>query len=537
MKIRKYSTGNITGSIVFVGECLGTEELNKGAAFSGYAGFELYKMLGEAGISKNDCYFTNVVNDLAPSPQFHTKKVAKKLGLDLINDRYPSKKLLPHLTALREELESLEPNLIVPLGDVALWALTGLSDGITKWRGSIIPTPLGKMIPTFNPANILRSYSNRWVMVQDLRRISKESLTPEIKKPPYHFLTKPNFLEALDAIESLRGKTSTCDIETLWNQIECIGFGTSPTSAFCIPIISRSSPTHSYWSYEEELEITLALRSVMTDPSTHLIFQNASFDLQWIAKQWGFVPPNISDTMLMMHICFNGLPKGLKPKSLNFMSSLFCDYYTYWKDERKDADDEQNWNYNCQDCTYTFECFSVLGESLEKLDLTPQFQFQSKLFWAVFKMMLKGVSINTKAKLRLSGELLRAQKSRMDWLEDILGEPLNPRSPKQMQELFYDSLGMRPVKDRKTGSVTTNSNALALMRTRQPLLIPLIDTIEELRSIGVFKSTFVDSNIDADNRVRCNFNLAGTETFRFSSSKSPFGTGLNLQTIPEGREE
>jgi DNA polymerase I-like protein with 3'-5' exonuclease and polymerase domains len=36
--------------------------------------------------------------------------------------------------------------------------------------------------------------------------------------------------------------------------------------------------------------------------------------------------------------------------------------------------------------------------------------------------------------------------------------------------------------------------------------------------------------------MRCTYNLAGTETFRFSSSEDAFGFGTNLQNIPKGDE-
>jgi len=61
--------------------------------------------------------------------------------------------------------------------------------------------------------------------------------------------------------------------------------------------------------------------------------------------------------------------------------------------------------------------------------------------------------------------------------------------------------------------------------------------IAELRSLGVFLSTFVNAPLDIDGRLRCSFNIAGTETYRFASSKNAFGSGLNMQNIPKGGED
>src|SRR5262249_9545846 len=48
--------------IVIVGEAWGVDELKQQAPFVGYSGHELTHMLAEAGISRTECYLTNVFN-------------------------------------------------------------------------------------------------------------------------------------------------------------------------------------------------------------------------------------------------------------------------------------------------------------------------------------------------------------------------------------------------------------------------------------------------------------------------------------------
>jgi DNA polymerase I-like protein with 3'-5' exonuclease and polymerase domains len=67
-------------------------------------------------------------------------------------------------------------------------------------------------------------------------------------------------------------------------------------------------------------------------------------------------------------------------------------------------------------------------------------------------------------------------------------------------------------------------------------MLPITRKISELRSLGVFNSTFVQAPLDTDGRIRTSFNICGTETYRFASSKNAFGTGLNCQNIPKGGE-
>jgi DNA polymerase I-like protein with 3'-5' exonuclease and polymerase domains len=94
-------------------------------------------------------------------------------------------------------------------------------------------------------------------------------------------------------------------------------------------------------------------------------------------------------------------------------------------------------------------------------------------------------------------------------------------------------MGLRKITS-KTGGVTTADAALHTLGAREPILLPVIRKISEMRSLGVFHSTFVMAGLDIDKRMRCSFNVAGTETYRFSSSKNAFGTGMNMQNIPKG---
>ena len=134
-------------------------------------------------------------------------------------------------------------------------------------------------------------------------------------------------------------------------------------------------------------------------------------------------------------------------------------------------------------------------------------------------------------------ELMDAIAERQAWLEEVVGHPLNPKSPKQMKEFFYDEVGLPTQKVRKTGGVTTHAEALTTLAKKEPLIKPITDCISELRSLGVFLSTFIKAPLGEDGRLRSSYNIAGTETFRWSSSKDAFGTGLNLQNIPKGDED
>jgi DNA polymerase-1 len=197
------------------------------------------------------------------------------------------------------------------------------------------------------------------------------------------------------------------------------------------------------------------------------------------------------------------------------------------------------WEYNCRDCVYTREVGEVSAAAVASLGLSKVDAFQHALFPAVLKAMLKGVRIDLKARAEMSRTLARESAAREDYFLAVLGHPLNPRSTKQMQALFYSDLRLPTVwKKTPAGTVPTlDDKALELLARKEPLVRPLIRAIQEYRSLGVFRSTFVEAKLDEDDRMRCSYNICGTETYRFSSSKNAFGSGTNLQNIPKGGED
>lgn len=189
------------------------------------------------------------------------------------------------------------------------------------------------------------------------------------------------------------------------------------------------------------------------------------------------------------------------------------------------------WHYNCLDCCRTYEVAEVLAQTVTSLGLQEPNDFQQRLFYPVLQTMLRGVKVNDQVRRSLAGELQNKYDARQQWLTSIIGHETNPKSPKQVQALFFDELRQPPVI--VDGRPTTSDEALEKVASREPLLRPLTDCILELRSLGVFLSTFLaDTIVDPDGRTRCSYNIGGTVTYRFSSSENAFGRGLNLQNIP-----
>lgn len=539
--------GPLDAEILIVGEYPGADELWKGIPFQGSAGTELARMLHEAGIVISECR-TAYVYPWKTTGHQELLALTKNKGLiidatEFRDKKYCTPRVLKGIAFLEEEIARHKPKVIITLGEMALWALTG-EITLTNWRGShLMHIASGiRLIPTYTPQMVQRNWEWRMFVVRDLSRVQAYRLNPDAYNPQWDFIIRPSYSDTMQILDDLYAKaklgviTLSLDIETICRHISCLGIAWSKSKALCIPFMDQGK---HYWEEHEEIAIIQALKTLLTHSNVYSVGQNfAGYDNQHFAKHWGFTPNLGFDTMLAQHTLFPGMAK-----SLDVLSSLYCHYHRYWKDELKDynkmpEDIHQYWTYNCKDCVITFEVYEVLQAQLKKAKLVTQFEFLMRMATQnVFRAMLRGVRIEARRRTEVAGELLQAIQERDSIIHHIVGFPLNVGSPKQMKEFFYDDLGFPPVKNRKTKQPTCDSNALGILAQKFPLVKPLTDLIEEKRSLGVFLSTFCMMPLDTDGRMRCSYNVAGTETFRLSSSENAFGSGGNLQNVPKGEEE
>ena len=515
-------------------------------------------MLHEAGIMRSECFVTNVCrvrppgNDIAHFIAMRKKDVTPQHVL--FRDRYVLPVVVDGYRLLVQEIEAVQPNVIIAFGNVSMWSLTGRW-GISKWRGSQLRCeksdlfgfesgaamkPPPKVIPTLHPAAVLRQWSQRHITVQDLRRAARHADSREYAKREWNLIVRPSFETAAGTLDDLLEVLDIgpldieFDLETRAGHIACAGLSWSDTDAICIPLMCVER-RDGYWSEEEEAQIVWLLYRVLTHCNARIRGQNLLYDSQYTWRHWHFVPRVVQDTMVSHHTAFPELKKAL-----DFQASLYCEDYVYWKDDGKEWDkhvgEDQLWTYNCEDCLRTREVANATADTVKSLGLDEPHAFQQRLFWAALRAMQLGVRTDRSLRARFAMELQEEIAGREQYFLDVLGHTLNPRSPVQMQRLFYDDLRIKPVISRKTGNPTCDDDALDVIGKREPMLLPLLKKIAEYRSLGVFLSTFVNAPLDSDDRIRSSFNICGTVTFRLSSSQNAFGSGLNMQNIPKGTE-
>lgn len=532
--------------IMIVGEAPGEREIITGKPFTGASGHELDRMLAEAGISRTECLLTNVCPWRPPGNDIEAFTHARKFPDAEQSDwtAFDGRWISPEVRIGLERLESLislaKPKVIIALGNLALWALTR-NWGVGSWRGSTLEyrrDPTVIVVPAHHPSTILRQWSWRIFNIWDFKR-AKRAAWEGVVRPDYDFIIRPTFEQASLSLARILDQLArgpmplACDIETRAAHMACVGFAWSKTEALCIPLMAKGHADYSYWTLEEETCLVAQMREILAHPNARIYGQNFSYDAQYFWRYWKVVPRLGLDTLLASHVLFPGLEK-----SLDVLSSFYCDYHVYWKDDGKEwavrMDEAILWQYNCMDCVRTFEIAENIQGLVSRSGLENQLVFLHKVWHLTLDAMIDGIRVDHENKAELSAHLDEEAEARLKWIEDILGFAVNPKSPKQMSELFYQIFKQRPVLHPVTKKPTCNDEAISRMAEREPLLKPLAQRIQEFRSISVFKSTFVDAPVDVDGRMRTLYKPAGTETFRLSSSENAFGSGLNMQNIPKG---
>jgi len=140
-------------------------------------------------------------------------------------------------------------------------------------------------------------------------------------------------------------------------------------------------------------------------------------------------------------------------------------------------------------------------------------------------MELRGITVNKANLENLSRELgERAEKAKQEAFA-VIGREVNLSSPKQLQEVLFDQLGMPKTRATKTG-YTTDATALADLQATNPH--PFLGLLLEHRDVTKLKQ-IVETLIQAigpDGRIHTTYGQTGTSTGRLSSANP------NLQNIP-----
>jgi uracil-DNA glycosylase len=153
-----YGVGNPDADLMFVGEAPGADEDARGEPFVGRAGQLLTDIIERGmGMARADVYICNVIKCRPP------------------DNRNPEPdEVVACEPFLMRQIDLVRPRVIVGLGTFAVQALLKVKTPISRLRGVWHDYRGIKMMPTFHPAYLLRSPSEKRVVWADIQLVMKE---------------------------------------------------------------------------------------------------------------------------------------------------------------------------------------------------------------------------------------------------------------------------------------------------------------------------------------------------------------------------
>ena len=148
-----FGTGPRSPRVAVVGESPGPPDIDSGKPFMGPAGQMLDKIIAAIGLRRDDCYLTNVVKMISTGDE---------LTPDVL------KFFTPYL---HRELASVRPQVIISFGNTPTRALLRTKKPISQMRGEFHNYHGAQLMPTFNPAYLLRDPSKKREVWEDMKKV------------------------------------------------------------------------------------------------------------------------------------------------------------------------------------------------------------------------------------------------------------------------------------------------------------------------------------------------------------------------------
>lgn len=200
-----------------------------------------------------------------------------------------------------------------------------------------------------------------------------------------------------------------------------------------------------------------------------------------------------------------------------------------------------DWVYNGLDCCLTKEIHEHLEPQVKSNPFWSLiYNFEKAMQAPAMEMTFRGILVDMSERQRLMAEY----KSKADRYLAILDEfaiaawdkPLNPNSPKQLQDFFYGHMRLPPIYkfNKQTGrrSLSTDRKTIEDKLSNYYYAKPFCRVILAYRDVAKKLST-LKTALEADNRFHPSFKVANTDTGRFASARNAFGSASNAQNWTE----
>ena len=148
-----FGEGRKGARVAVVGESPGPPDIDSGRPFMGPAGQMLERILGSVGLRREDCYLTNVVKMISTGDE---------LTPDVLSLFTPY---------LHRELAAVAPRVVIAFGNTPTRALLRTKKPISQMRGEFHDYHGAQLMPTFNPAYLLRDPTKKREVWEDMKKV------------------------------------------------------------------------------------------------------------------------------------------------------------------------------------------------------------------------------------------------------------------------------------------------------------------------------------------------------------------------------
>ena len=148
-----FGEGEKGARVAVVGESPGAPDIDSGKPFMGPAGQMLNRILEAIGLKRADCYLTNTVKFISSGDE---------LTPDILSFFTPY---------LHRELRVVHPEVVIAFGNTPMRALLKTKKPISQMRGEFHDYQGMQLMPTFNPAYLLRDPSKKREVWEDMKKV------------------------------------------------------------------------------------------------------------------------------------------------------------------------------------------------------------------------------------------------------------------------------------------------------------------------------------------------------------------------------
>jgi len=331
--------------------------------------------------------------------------------------------------------------------------------------------------------------------------------------------------------------TETTSLDPMNAKIVGMSFSIEAGSGAYLPL------THDYFDAPEQLNLfsTLArVKPVLENPAIQKVGQNLKYDQHVLANHDIQLKGIAHDTLLQSYVF-----ESHKTHNMDDLAMRHLGIKTISFDEVAGKGAKQvGFNqvtvevaaeYAAEDADITLQLHQAMYPVVQADDklsfIYNEIEMPSRE--VLFTIERNGVLIDQGMLNRQSNEIGMKLMDLEKQAFELAGQPFNLGSPKQLQEILFGKLGIKPTKKTPSGAPSTDEDVLQELALDYPLPKVLL----EYRGLAKLKSTYTDKLPKMINtqtgRVHTNYNQAVAITGRLASSDP------NLQNIPvrtaEGR--